>query len=155
MTDQFNKLADALRSENAGVRACAAMEVESLLRDAAGVDVAGLQWADAPEQTTWGSGMAEAVLSIDKDHTAFIYADRSACAALESALRLVLAQRVPPEAALRELATAKRNLDHESNARNHGSAPEAMLAAMAAKKRFDAAISAVLAAAPQAKEQSK
>lgn len=58
----------------------------------------------------------------------------------------------PGADALRELAAAKRNLDFESNARNHGSAPEAMLAALAAKKRFDAALNAVLAA-PQPQQE--
>ncbi len=87
MTDQFNKLADALESytgDGHGYQVDDAVlrEASALLRAAAGVDVTGLMaLADALAKATRNAHGVEAG------------ATRTA---LESALRLVLAQRVPP-----------------------------------------------------------
>lgn len=79
MTDQFNKLADAFHPASPQPSDKLRMELCELLRAAAGVDVAGL--------------MALALTMPPR--SARQERDRH-IAALESSLRLVLAQRVPP-----------------------------------------------------------
>lgn len=110
MTD-LNKMADALRSPNKAVRVCATMEAESILRAAGAADVAGLielaakaiydQWNGQLGWVQWVPGGN----STNQDE-----ARRIARAALESALRIAMAQRdtepLPPFGTKRSAAMA-------------------------------------------------
>lgn len=102
MTDQFNKLADALESytgDGHGYQVDDAVlrEASALLRAAAGVDVAGLMaLAQDFGSARWAEGFDEK----NKPHGQPARHKKEAVkqlTALESALRLLLAQRVPPE----------------------------------------------------------
>ena len=101
MTDQFNKLADALESytgDGHGYQVDDAVlrEAAALLRAAAGVDVAGLMaLAQDFGSARWAEGFDEK----NKPHGQPARHKKEAVkqlTALESALRLLLAQRVPP-----------------------------------------------------------
>lgn len=151
MTDQFNKLADALENiahmeyPSAHHDGKNLREAAALLRAAAGVDVAGLM---AMSDTS-------IVLACDYLMTHKESAKAKAIehrAALESALRLVLAQRVPPGFVVvpveptEAMLEAAHNSDREYTLRNFGDIMTVM------QGPYDHWCS-MIAAAPQAKER--
>ena len=45
-----------------------------------------LKWGETPIKTTWGEGMMEALIEINKDETASIYAHKDVISEFEQAL---------------------------------------------------------------------
>ena len=155
----FNKLADAL--ENIAHMEYPSghhdgnnlIEAAALLRAAAGVDVAGLMaLAQDFGSARWAEGFDEK----NKPHGQPARHKKEAVkqlTALESALRLVLAQRVPPGCVVvpveptEAMLEAAHNSDREYTLRNFGDIMTVM------QGPYDHWCS-MIAAAPQAKEQT-